>query len=159
MDWGTILGSGSALGFLAMVARDFIRAYANRGKVSADAGVADAQRETTLSKATLDALNDLRDSYERRIQAIQEDARATIVAVRTEAANSIAASLHEVSTARNEASEARRSAAESERVVMRVRAAVWMSGPEDPRIARIRDLVPDDGFPFHASAPANGLSR
>lgn len=155
VDWGSILGGGSFLGLLTLVMRDAIRAYANRGKVSADVGAADAAREVTLSKATLDALNDLREQYEAQMRSVREDAKAQIASARADAANSVAAAMHEVSSARGEVSQIRAEATairnvveRIEQLLLRARSMVWAAGPEDPRITRAREVLGDGSVPI-----------
>lgn len=164
VDWGTILGGGSFVGLVGFVARDLIRAFVNRRKVNAEAGVSDAQREVTLSKATLEAMGELQAMYERRIAAILADAQAQIAGARADAANAVASSMHEVSTARGEVSQARQEAASArltveriEQLLLRARAAVWMPGADDVRITKARELLGDGSAPLVAFA--NGSPR
>jgi hypothetical protein len=155
-DWGTILGGGSVVGFLALVCRDLIRGAFGKRKSDAEADTLETARDVSLSKATLDAMRELRDSYESRIRAVQADAQAQIAGTRADAANSVAASMHEVSTARAEASQARNEAAEArhvaeriEQILLWVRAAIWAPGPEgDPRVVRIREHLGDGTVPL-----------
>lgn len=161
VDWGAILGGTGFVGMLAFVARDLIRAFFNQRKVNAEAGVSDAHREVTLSRATLEAMEDLRESYEKRIGAVEAWAQSQISGARADAANSIAGSMKEVSTARGEASQARAEAAEMrmiveriEQLLLRVRAAIWAQGTDDARVARVRDLLGDGSAPL--SALVNG---
>jgi hypothetical protein len=163
MDLSTILGGGSFLGFLAFVVRDLIRAFANRGKVSADVGKARVESEVTLSKAAMEIVDRVTENYEARIRAVQVDAQAQIAGARADAANAVAASMHEVATARGEASQIRAEAAQMRNVVerieqllLRVRSTVWAGGPEplDPRLARAREMLGDGTAPL--SALVNG---
>lgn len=165
-DWSTVLGGGGFLGFLAFVARDLIRAFFNRGKVSADVGRADAEREVMLSEAAMRMVDRITENYEARLHAVQLDAQAQIAGARADAANAVAASMHEVSTARGEVSQARAAAAEArniaeriEQLLLRVRVAIWTPGPDplDPRVARVRELLGDGSAPL--SAFANGAPR
>lgn len=157
LDLSTIISGGSFLGFLALVTRDLIRAFANRGKVSADAGKARVESEVTLSKAAMEIVDRVTENYEARIRAVQVDAQAQIAGARADAANAVAASMHEVATARGEANQARVSAAESrniaeriEQMLLRARSVAWMSGPEDVRVARIREMLGDGSVPLSA---------
>jgi hypothetical protein len=150
IDWGAILGGSSFLGLVAFVVRDLIKAFFGKRRADADAGVREADREVTLSRATLDAMRSMQDNYEMRIKAVQADAQAQIAGARADAASSTAAAMHEVSTARSEASQARRDAAESrniaeriEQILLRARSIVWADGPPDPRIDRARVTLGD----------------
>lgn len=157
IDWSTLLGGGSFLGFCALVARDLIRAWVNKGKMDADAGLTGATREVTLAEATLKAMDRMQENYEARIRAVQADAQAQIAGTRADAANSVAASMHEVSTARNEASQARNEAAAMrntveriEQLLLRVRSVVWAPGDTDFRVDRVRELLGDGSVPLSA---------
>jgi uncharacterized membrane protein YqiK len=164
-DWGTILGGGSFVGFLTLVCRDLIRGAFGRRKNDAEADALEANREVTLSQATLQAMRELSDSYESRLRAVQADAQAQIAGTRADAANSVAQAMHEVSTARGEASAARSEAAEARRVAERieqlllwVRAVIWTPGPDgDPRVTRIREHLGDGTVPL--SSLVNGSPR
>lgn len=161
VDWSTVLGGSSFVGLLAFLGRDLIQAWLKRRQVNADAGRSEAEREVTLSRATLEAYRELQDSYENRLRAIQADAQAQIAGARADAANAVASSMHEVATARGEVSQIRAEAAQMrstveriEQLLLWVRAEVWRPATPDLVVARVRERLGDGSAPL--SALVNG---